>query len=266
MKYRALGLLPFGLALALGAVSLAMGPAMAGALGVANELGKMLSLAGCIAAALAFERGEYLNRAWLTYGGCYLLLLTNDTLGALSGDRLMIARGLVVLVANGCSVTGTWMLARAWSVAGLGDEGQGVTRRRLLFAGAALLALAITAIPLVHDVRDLMGGNGIALVSVASDLGDAVTLSLVAPVMQTALALRGGVLKWPWGFLTMSGLAWLVYDWTSSLMDLHTAAPGLALIGSESMRVMANGFFFAAGLAQRLAVAPDALEHLPEGT
>jgi hypothetical protein len=230
------------------------------ALTISNEAGKMLALSGAISAALAFERGEYLNRAWLTFGGCYLLLLVNDALGAAgaTGHQMMVVRGLVVVVANACSVGGTWMLARAWSVAGLDDEGDSRTRRRLMFAGAAVLALAITGWPLLKDVQGLLGGEPVALISIASDLGDTFTLALVAPVMHTALAMRGGVLRWPWGMVTLSGLAWLVYDATSSVIDLPRVGPGVALVASESFRVLANGWVFSAGVSQRLAVAPDA--------
>jgi hypothetical protein len=55
----------------------------------------------------------------------------------------------------------------------------------------------------------------------------------------------------------MSGLAWIAYDATSSVIDLPRVGPGLALVASESLRVLANGWVFSAGVAQRFAVAPD---------
>ena len=42
------------------------------------ELVKGLALIGCLAAALAFGRGEYLRRAWLFMGGCMFFLLLRD--------------------------------------------------------------------------------------------------------------------------------------------------------------------------------------------
>ena len=259
MKYRVLALLPLLLVILLAATSLALGDRMPIALSVGNEAGKALALAGAVSAALAFEQGEYLNRAWLTYGGCYLLLLVNDGLefAGATGPQMQLLRGVVVLVANACSVGGTWMLARAWSVAGLDEEGEARSRRHLMFAGAAILALCITGWPLVQDVRGLVGGKPGSLISIASDLGDTFSLALVAPVMLTALAMRGGVLRWPWGMLTASGLAWIVYDATSSVIDLPRVGPGLALVASESFRVLANGWVFSAGVAQRFAVKPD---------
>ncbi len=260
MKYRALALLPLMLVALMATTSLLLGDRMPVALTISNEAGKMLALTGALSAALAFEQGEYLNRAWLTFGGCYALLLVNDGMGAAgaTGRQMMVVRGLVVVAANACSVVGTWMMAQAWTVAGLDDEDETRGRRRAMFAGAAVLALAITGWPLVQDVRGFIGGNPVALISIASDLGDTFTLALVAPVMHTALAMRGGVLRWPWGLVTLSGLAWLVYDATSSVIDLPRVGPGVALVASESFRVLANGWVFAAGVSQRLAVAPDA--------
>lgn len=260
MKYRVLGVLPLVMAVVVAVTALSLGDRMSGALRVADEGGKLLALTGALAAALAFERGDYLRRAWVTYGSCYALLLVHDTM-RVAAPEAFVVRGIVVGLANACSVVGTWMLARAWSVAGLedDDEGAGVTRRRALFAGAALLSLAITSVPLLHDVRDLIGGQNDALVSIASDLGDTFTLALVAPVMQTALAMRGGLLRWPWGYLTVSGVWWIVYDATSSLLVQDRVGLGLALVASESLRVLANGFVFSAGISQRMAVSPDSL-------
>jgi hypothetical protein len=260
LKYRALAVLPLVMALLMATTSLLLGPRMPVALAFANEAGKTLALGGAVSAALAFERGEYLNRAWLTFGGCYLLLLVNDSLGAFGpgGQHMLLARGLVVVAANACSVAGTWMLAHAWTVAGLDDEETGRARRRAMFAGAAVLALAITGWALLKDIRALIGGDPGALIDIASDLGDTFTLALVAPVMHTALAMRGGLLRWPWGMVTLSGLAWIVYDASSSVIDLPRWGPCAALVASEAFRVLANGWVFAAGVSQRLAVAPDA--------
>ena len=101
---------------------------------------------------------------------------------------------------------------------------------------------------------------------IASDLGDTIVLALVAPVLHTALAMRGGVLRWPWGLLTLSGLAWLAYDTSSTAITALGAGPGAALVGSEALRLLANANIFGAGVAQRLAVAPtERLSIPPDG-
>ena len=158
------------------------------------------------------------------------------------------------------------MLARAWSVSGLEDDDDAPsrTRRRLLFAGAALLALAITAWPLVHDLRALLGGDSAPPCRSRRTSGDTICLALVAPVMQTALAMRGGVLRWPWGLLTSSGIAWIVFDAASGVVEALHVSGAHDLVVTEAFRALACGFVLAAGLAQRCRLgAPDARLTIP---
>ena len=258
MKFRVVAVLPLLLVVAFAATSLALGERMPAAITAASEVGKVLSLAGAVIAGLAFERGDYLRRAWFRYGACYVFLLVNDVLGVVgaAGHGQLVARGVVVTVGNAYAVWGTWMLARAWTVAGLEEEGAEQRRKRRMFVGAALLSLAVTGWPLVADVRLLLGGDPVVLVSVASDLGDILTLALIAPVMQTALAMRGGLLLWPWGLLTLSNIAWIAYDASSGATDHWNLGPGVPLVASESLRILATGWVLAAGIAQRWAVNP----------
>lgn len=251
---------------ALFAVALAIVATFAGdasrpaTLAIGNEAGKVIALVGCLVAALVFERGDYLSRAWSMTGLCYLLLIMSDAVGAapianrMSLHQIGAAQGALVVAANVASVVGTWMLARAWSIAGLDEDDDARARRRVVFAATIAASLAITAWPLVHDVRDLASGQLPMIVSIASDLGDAICLALVAPLLLTALALRGGVLLWPWAMLTASGLAWLVYDAASGVVDaLSITSTGL-VVGTECMRALACALTLSAGLAQRVAV------------
>ncbi|HEX8724583.1 MAG TPA: hypothetical protein VF737_04230 [Gemmatimonadaceae bacterium] len=231
-------------------------------LAIGNEAGKVIALVGCFIAVLVFERGDYLSRAWSTTGLCYLLLIVNDAVGAapvasrMSVHEMGAAQGALVVAANVASVVGTWMLARAWSFAGLEDseDDDARVRRRVVFAGTIAAALAITAWPLVHDVRDLASGHLDAIISIASDVGDAICLALVAPLLLTALALRGGVLLWPWAMLTASGLAWLVYDATSGVVDALDITSTGWVVFAEGLRALACALTLSAGLAQRIAV------------
>lgn len=264
VSYRALGWLPPAFAAVFAIAGFAVGDGAVGPLLTAeNELGKVLALAGAVVAAYAFERGDYLRKAWLLNAAAYALLLAADASGVhtiahrLTSHQLDAAQGLVTLLANAAAVVGTWMLARAWNVAGLEEDEASRARGRLLFAAAAVVALAITGWPLVHDARELLSGDVDASIAVVSDLGDAACLALVAPVMQTALAMRGGVLRWPWGLLAASLLAWLVYDASSGLVDA-TSAGGGWLVVSEAFRALACVYGLVAGLAQRRAVTADA--------
>ena len=264
MRYRVLAVLPIAWALAIGIAALASGRAMEDVLVAQNEIGKALALAGCATAALAFERGDYLRRAWSLSALCFLLLLIGDASGAhriaaaLSAHEIGAAQGACAILANASAVVGTWMLARAWSIAGFDDDENAAKSRRIRYAIAALVSLAITGWPIVHDVHELLAGQIDAVVSLASDFGDMISLALVAPLMQTALAMRGGLLRWPWGFLTASGVAWIAYDAASGVVDALNVAPGLGLVGSESLRALATGYMLVAGIAQRLTVSPDA--------
>lgn len=270
MKYRSLAAFPLGFAMVFAVAALIAGNGLAPVLATENELGKVLALVGCFGAALAFEEGDYLRRAWFYSGLCYLLLLLGDLAGMpvlatrMSAHQVDLAEGSFAVLGNATSVLGTWMLARAWTVAGLEDgDDASRTRGRLLFAGAIVVALAITGWPLVHDVGSLAAGDMGASVNIASDLGDTICLALVAPVMQTALAMRGGTLRWPWGLLTSSGIAWIVYDAASGAVELFHVEQARWLVVTEALRGLACAFFFSAGMAQRIAVTPGARASLP---
>ncbi len=270
MKFRSFAAFPLGFAVVFAVAALFAGDALGSVLATENEVGKVLALVGCFAAALAFEEGDYLRRAWFYSGLCYLLLLLGDVAGTrvvaghLSEHQVDLVTGSFAVLGNATSVLGTWMLARAWSVAGLEEDDDGSrTRGRLLFAAAVVVSLAITGWPLVHDVGELVAGDIGAAVNIASDIGDTVCLALVAPVMQTALALRGGTLRWPWGLLTSSGIAWIAYDAASGVVEVLHVEQARWLIVTEAIRGLACAFFFSAGMAQRIAVLPGARSSVP---
>src|SRR5205809_539216 len=114
-----------------------------------------------------------------------------------------------------------------------------MTRYRVLLALPWLLAgvaaiLFVVVVPHDRDVgpawNALVKGAaaaGMALVShigalgrtdvgvvgaIASDLCDLASLILIAPMLLTSVALRGGLLGRPWFMLTAGQLSWLVYD------------------------------------------------------
>jgi hypothetical protein len=249
VRFRTLVLLPGVLAIAFVIAGALAGDALGAVLTAEAETAKTIALGGCIAGALAFDRGDYLRRAWTFSGVCYLLLLLGDAL-RLGAAPAMSVLGVIAVLANVASVGGTWMLARAWRLAGIEEDDRARARGRLLFVGGAVLALAITGFPFVRDVRSLVGGDATAIVDVASDLGDTICLALVAPVLQTALAMRGGVLRWPWGLLTASGVAWIAYDATSSIV-VHMPW----LVVAEALRGLACALVLSAGIAQRMVVS-----------
>ncbi|MCU1281824.1 MAG: uncharacterized protein JWM53_5370 [bacterium] len=223
---------------------------------------KTLATIGCLWGALAFRRGDYLQRAWLFLGVSYFLLLVLDLFfapPAHSGatglaPSAMRVRGVIVLVSNLSAVVGTFMLARAWAATGLERPGSARSRRALGVV-VTVIVLAVVGQSIYVDVRDLAGGNLQGFAGLASDLGDLVTLLLIVPVLLTALALRGGVLAWAWLLVSATQLSWLFYDAAGTVgFAFHLEHTQMRPV-EESFRTLACTFAFISGIAQRWAIA-----------
>jgi hypothetical protein len=187
-----------------------------------------------------------------------LLLLRDATLlplglEAMGHQRLSALRGLLVVAANLSQILGTWMLARAWNRAALALP-VSRTGQWLLVAIVLTVAVAVTGPAFQQSVGRVREGYVAAVAGVASAFGDAVSLCLIAPLLLTALALRGGLFGWPFSLLTASYVSWLLYD------ALLVLGPGLGLgaagtrTASELFRTLGCLFGSSAGLAQLLVV------------
>ena len=261
MTYRRLALFPVVLT-AVSVTALALEPATARETLAQAEVdfSKVLALIGLVVAARAFDRGDYLRRGWGLWAASYACFLARDgallLVPALSPVAVHVLRGVLVAMGNVCVVTSAWTLARAWSVAGL--EHPGSRGARSAAVAIALLASAIFVGPVfVLDVRHLLGGQLGALDVLASDLGDILSLPIVAPVALTAIAVRGGTLRWPWALLTSSLLAWMLYDALYAIPSYVSMPTGAILLVSEQFHVLAGLLACAAGLAQRKAMSDD---------
>jgi hypothetical protein len=264
-RYRALAWLPLVLVAATSLAWLVAPPsAREPILVVEIEASKAAALVGCAAAALAFEPGDYLRRAWTLLGACVVLLFTRDVFALAAhaqssgvpgphGSAAFLVQGALATLGNGCSVAGTAMVARAWGVAGLEAGGEGRAAWALL-PGAVLLAVLANGWPIASDVRALAEGDAFATVPLASDLADAAVIVLLAPLARTALALRGGVLRWVWTFLAISGVLWLAFDATYGLLAAMKVDPERTRGLLEPLRALPTLYAFSAGLAQRNAV------------
>ena len=254
-RFRALIAIPLVSATLLSIALAVMGPERASLYRVELGIVEGLGFWGCLAAALIFESGDYLRRAWLLEMSCYGLIFVGDltlTTGIFS-DRpwTALANGVLTLAANAGAVGGTFLLARAARVAGIEMPGSDATRRGVqgLALAVALLAAGPAA---VISLRLVVGGDQTGLMSFASCLGDIFCFALIAPLLLTTVAMRGGLLAWPWGFMTASGLAWLTFD------AVHTLSPIVFGISTEDARpvlevarCLACTCAFSAGLAQR---------------
>lgn len=223
------------------------------------EAAKLVSLVGGLAAALAFERGEYLRRAWFLVGGSTGFFLVRDlTLAPLGFEAmgetpLLVVRAVLVALGNVSMVIGVFMLARTWKVAGLALPGRprgqvGVVLLTIAFA------LALAGPGAWTFGSRLLSGDLTAAAGVFSALGDMATLVLIGPLLLTALALRGGLFAWPWALLTTSCVAWLFYDSFYTVGPLLGLSDEAARIGYETCRGLGGTFACAAGLAQRFIV------------
>src|SRR5262249_32821975 len=204
-----------------------------------------------------FERGDYLHTAWYASAAAYLTLGVSAPLRLLgAATAVVIARGVLTLIANVLSVTSMWLFARAYHVAGI--ELGSTSKKGAAGSVAALLALGIAGVQLVQAANDLLGGRLVAMVNLFGAAGDIGTFALLAPIFLTALALRGGILTWPWAFIAAANTCWLLDDAQGLFEKLVPSAQGgFADMVSEIWRVAACGLFLAAGLAQRRLLAPE---------
>jgi hypothetical protein len=242
--------------IALGALVLAGSPALPTFYRFELAMVEASGLIGCLVAGRQFEAGHFLRRAWFLIGGCYGLIFLGDltlTTGPFSQyPWTALANGILTIVANVSAILGAWILARTWRVAGLTLPGS--RRAQIgLYTAAFALALLAAGTPLPGYLREIWKGQiGENLMWTASSVGDIVSFSLIAPMLLTALALRGGALSWPWAFLTASLVSWLGVDavvYFGPTIHLSEAHSKLAL---EIFRALACTFAMSAGLAQRL--------------
>lgn len=215
---------------------------------------RLLAITGCLAAVSAFERGDHLRHAWLWLAVASILVLVRDVLrlppfelpGSGEGGAGWIVSGLGVL-SNVALLIGVLQLARAWKKADIPMPG-GRTGGTAVAVIAAVVALAVAGPGVLKHGESVLWGDWSALVLLASAVVDILSLCLLAPLLMTAVALRGGLFAWPWALITASILSWLFYDAAA----YYVASGQFPL--TDVFRGLALNYLFVAGLAQRLAV------------
>jgi hypothetical protein len=222
---------------------------------------KLLATIGAAAAGFRFLPRDYLRSAWLLTAACYAFLLSKDLMfgigwravpGSFTPSVAWLRAGLTI-TANIAGAVGALLLARAWQVAGIVLPGSRAARIAVL-AAATALALATAGSATIGDLRAVFQGDIQRVPFIASDLGDIVQLVIIAPVLLTALALRGGLLAWPWTLMAASMISWLLYDAAGTYGGEYTDANQLRAI-EEVFRCLACLFTFSSGVAQRLVMA-----------
>lgn len=219
---------------------------------VFNVTAFLLAAAGCFSVARAFQAGDYLRVAWQLQAAASLVLAASRVLSGLEPQETMnLARTPLVFMANVMTVLSAAIFARAHRVAGLSLPWS--RRARVIFGAAvALLAFAAAGPAIAVQLPRALAGQMLSWMQIFSSIGDFVFLVLIAPICMTAVALRGGLLTWPWALLTASTVAWLVYDAQDTLIYLfpHLEDVDLTLI-TVPLRVAACTFLFLASRAQQ---------------
>jgi hypothetical protein len=260
MRLRALAVYPLLYAVALlglAAIALRLGDGGLHRALIADQrlLVRFLAAAGCFAAVSGFAAGDHLRRAWLGLGLSTGLLLLRDVLGLFpafqpagaSPGAQVVSSGLVI-VSNVCFLTGIVLLARSWRMAAIALPGGRAGAAAVTLVTVAL-ALAVAGPGALDLARAVYGGDWSSLIYLVSTVVDVLSLSLIAPLLLTAISLRGGLFVWPWALATASQVSWLLTDATASL---GAGPAGVPLM--ELGRSLGGNYLFAAGLAQLLVV------------
>jgi hypothetical protein len=219
---------------------------------------KALAAIGLFLAASRYRRGEYMGVAWALCGLCYSLLLAKDLLfgrvfhvAGLSPATATTMRAIFVVAANVSGAAGSIMLARVWRVAGIALPGSRASQTGA-FAVSFIVAVAIIGWGLWRELHSVAHGEREAIIVVASNLGDVVSFIVIAPLMLTAIAMRGGTLAWPWALITASNVCWLLYD-MSWMFERQLGEATLRSV-EEFWRAAACALALVTGMAQRWAI------------
>jgi hypothetical protein len=164
-------------------------------------------------------------------------------MGLLPQTQTALTNGIATIALNVCCVAGLALFARVWHGTGLTPPWRG---RITLVAFA--LGVAAGGLPVWRDVHMIASGQLIRVGGLASSLGDIASITLMGPVLVTAIAMRGGLLVWPWTILTVSSIAWLLFD---AVQLLPASLVPVSDLGTVMAATLTCG---AAGLAHRWAV------------
>jgi hypothetical protein len=184
---------------------------------------KVLSLVGCLLAFSQFSKGDYLRKAWGLLVVASLCLfevqLVREFLQNVVPDSVSDTLRIVgVLGSNICTPLAMLFFARALSAAGLDVAGDPKVRFTVTVV-VGVLAAGLAGRSSLVDLSALLNGSMVAADALVSDVGDMVTMVMLAPIVYNVLTLRGGALSWPFMLLALSTSSWLVYDGVGALTD-----------------------------------------------
>jgi len=194
---------------------------------------------------------EYFGRVWTLFCGSYLILAASEIARRVVPDSA-IANALVI-AANVALVVAYWMMARALHTAGL--QYYGSRTNKILFVSLAFLLAAALCFGAfageLASIRSAAPDWG----GIVSTLADFITFLLIAPLLLTTMALRGGQLFWIFAMLAVGTFGWMVNQGAATILHAASLDP---LIRSGRMFGFALACFFISGaaVAQWLASRP----------
>jgi hypothetical protein len=214
-------------------------------------------LLACVAVAtgLAASRygwwSEYLGRAWTLFCTGYSLLAVGEVLRRTISDAHIPTQ--VALIGGNVALVAAYIVtARSFKAAGL-DFGASRTRTWLATGLSLAIALALCLEPILAAWSRLTQGIGQPSFLV-SPVADVVTFALVAPLLLSAFALRGGQQFWVYALLTTGTIGWMINQGAAGTLGL-LGVTDTSTIRAGRMFGFATACFFiaAAAIAQWLA-------------
>ncbi|NMB75969.1 MAG: hypothetical protein GYA21_12680 [Myxococcales bacterium] len=222
---------------------------------------KFLSFACLLLAVSRFRPGDYLFWAWSFLALEPALLLTKDLFfedlaqvnlaGELEAGALW-TRAALTFAGNACDATGFILLLNAARRAGLAPAGRPAIRI-IAIAGGITLAVLLAGPAIYSDGRVALAGSVRSLGDLFSDLGDAVSIVLVMPLLLRAWAFRGGLLIWPYAMIALAALSYLCYDIVWALGPSVWSELTVRRL-DEFFRAAGLLYFCAAGISQTLII------------
>jgi hypothetical protein len=218
-----------------------------------------LAFAGAIAATAALERRDWMFRAWALYAIAFGLqtvwrIATGPEADPTTAAPQPVVGLLYLVLLNGVAVAGSLLFVLAFTRAGL-TLGTSRARATAELAVVAAIAVVLGAPTLAVALRDAAGPSDVAR-TFTWVLGDVLCFALVAPLWRISRAFSGGALAWPWGFLAVGNLGYLVYDATMVLAGAEgLMGPGSGLrLAAETLYAASSLAALSAALAHRQAV------------
>jgi hypothetical protein len=207
-----------------------------------------------IAAGLAAHRfgwwREHLGRAWTLFFVEYALLTVSEVLRR-GFPQLVLANEISLVVANLAAIGAYVLMARSLIAAGLASEESpavkvAVTVLALVLAGALCYQSIASGWASLQSSSPRPG-------NVISPLADVITFVLVAPLLLTTFALRGGQVFWIFAFLTTGTVGWMVNQGAGAIVRFLGGGDPAVRTGRITGFAIACFFIAAAAITQRLA-------------